>query len=246
MALVYLDSDPWILEHESCEKLYRQIVEQLNSRSRFPRNSDKYASISASIRIQMKQYATEVQQLKKKLDQFSNNLTLEETERRHRLIETLQSLNIQLQHKFHDRGSAKEDRNKLLGAQGVFKDMGTTGWSLDDDDDDEPLASQPLLHNASPTQIRLLQQKMLEDQDQGLERLSKVISRQKDIAVTIGNEVTLQNEIVDDIADRMDRTNTTIQRESEHIRVISRTDSTFGYWIVILLLFFAIIVVTFV
>lgn len=33
----------------------------------------------------------------------------------------------------------------------------------------------------------------LADQEQGLDRLSKVISRQKDIAVTIGNEVDFQN-----------------------------------------------------
>lgn len=33
----------------------------------------------------------------------------------------------------------------------------------------------------------------ISDQDQGLEALSKVISRQKEIAETIGNEVDLQN-----------------------------------------------------
>lgn len=59
------------------------------------------------------------------------------------------------------RSSAKDDHDRLLGAQGVFKDMGTTGWALDDDDDDH-LDSQPLLHNSSPTQLRLQQQKMME------------------------------------------------------------------------------------
>jgi hypothetical protein len=33
----------------------------------------------------------------------------------------------------------------------------------------------------------------ISDQEQGLEALSKVISRQKEIAETIGNEVDLQN-----------------------------------------------------
>jgi hypothetical protein len=39
----------------------------------------------------------------------------------------------------------------------------------------------------------LLQNVYISDQEQGLEALSKVISRQKEIAETIGNEVDLQN-----------------------------------------------------
>jgi hypothetical protein len=34
MALVYLDADPWLAEHEAREKLYREIMEQLTVRSR--------------------------------------------------------------------------------------------------------------------------------------------------------------------------------------------------------------------
>lgn len=56
------------MEYDSCEKLYRDIVEQLNARANEPWTSDNYAKISATVRMRMKQYATEVQQLKNKLE----------------------------------------------------------------------------------------------------------------------------------------------------------------------------------
>ncbi|XP_039284208.1 syntaxin-8-like isoform X2 [Nilaparvata lugens] len=255
MSLVFLESDPWLAEFDTCENLYRDIVEQLNTRATEHRTSDKYAQISASVRFRMKQYATEVQQLKLKLEQASaSSLTKEEAERRLRQVELLQSRNIQLLQRFNDRTSQSEARDSLLsrgtaGAAGparssVFADLGTTSWG--DDDDDDPLPSEPLLPITSTVSINSLranQQRMLEDQDKGLEVLSQTISRQKNIAITIGNEVDLHNEILDDVSERMDRVNTTIQRETSHIKVITLKDNTCGYWMVIIILFIAIIVV---
>lgn len=89
MALLFLEEDPWyskqyqytwnikflvwflilrILEHESCEKLQRDIMGQLTERQKFPRTHSKYAQISADIRLRLKQYNNEVQQLRQKLD----------------------------------------------------------------------------------------------------------------------------------------------------------------------------------
>lgn len=42
------------------------------------------------------------------------------------------------------------------------------------------------------------------EQDRGLEALSEVISRQKNLAQVIGNEVDFQNELIDDITDHVD------------------------------------------
>lgn len=250
MALVYVDSDPWLLEHESCEKLYRQIVEQLNLRSFEDRTSGKYAEISALIRLQMKQFGNEIQQLRSKLEQ-SHSLTVEEAERRQRLVETLLSLHIQLRQRFNsrsimdnDRGhtmfNSTDDRERLLASTAAYQPVSTTGWALDDD---EVSASQPLLQEASASDLKLDHRVLLKDQDENLERLSKVISRQKEISVTIGSEIDLQNEIVDDLAERMERTNAAIQKETTHVSVITRKDSTWGYWMIILLLFFAIVAV---
>uniref|UniRef100_A0A8D8QHT6 Syntaxin-8 n=1 Tax=Cacopsylla melanoneura TaxID=428564 RepID=A0A8D8QHT6_9HEMI len=91
--------------------------------------------------------------------------------------------------------------------------------------------------------IREQQQMMIQAQDQGLEALSKVISRQKNIALTISNEVDTQNELVDDIADRMDHTNVSIQQETRQVTSILVQDATCGYWVVIIVLFIANVIV---
>ena len=60
-----------LTEHEACEKLFREIMEQLTVRSREQKTSQAYARLSSSIRLRMKQYSSEVQQLKEKLTQAS-------------------------------------------------------------------------------------------------------------------------------------------------------------------------------
>jgi hypothetical protein len=60
-----------LTEHEACEKLFREIMEQLTLRSREQKTSQAYAHLSSAIRLRMKQYSSEVQQLKDKLSQAS-------------------------------------------------------------------------------------------------------------------------------------------------------------------------------
>jgi DNA-binding SARP family transcriptional activator len=60
-----------LTEHEACEKLYREIMEQLTVRSREQKTSQAYARLSSAIRLRMKQYSSEVQQLKDKLSEAS-------------------------------------------------------------------------------------------------------------------------------------------------------------------------------
>jgi hypothetical protein len=60
-----------LTEHEACEKLFREIMEQLAVRSREQKTSQVYARLSSAIRLRMKQYSSEVQQLKDKLSEAS-------------------------------------------------------------------------------------------------------------------------------------------------------------------------------
>lgn len=57
-----------LLEHESCEKLHRDIMEQLSLRQLEIKSSEKYSYISATIRLRLKQYNNEVNQLKEKIN----------------------------------------------------------------------------------------------------------------------------------------------------------------------------------
>ncbi|KYB28828.1 syntaxin-8 [Tribolium castaneum] len=233
MALLNLGEDPWLVEYESCEKLYRDIMEQLMQRQKLPRTSDKYSHLSATIRLRLKQYNNEVGQLKQKLDITTrrDSITAAESERRTRQLEILHSNAIKMQNLFENQASSKaqEDRRRLMG------EAGASAWG-DSHSSDE-------LSNYSVEQLKADQKRMLGEQEQGLDNLAQIISRQKNIAHTISNEVDLHNEILDDLGTQIDRTDTRVRTETQHISVVETKDKTCVYWVVIILLFISIIVV---
>ncbi|KAK2577030.1 hypothetical protein KPH14_011989 [Odynerus spinipes] len=242
MALVYIeDSDPWLSEYEACEKLFREIMEQLTMREREPESSQAYASLSANIRLRMKQYNKEINQLKNELEEASRSrtITTEEAERRMRQIEQLQSKDIQLQRLYDSRTkSLLSNRNNLLKpGTSAFADMGTTSWAIDDDDD------KPIDIQVSAKDLKTYQEQALEEQEKGLEELCKVIARQKEIGQNISNEVCHQNEIIDDLADHMDRTDESLVNKTRQVQNIGFKDRTCGYWVIIILLFISIVTV---
>lgn len=123
--------------------------------------------------------------------------TRQEEERRQRQIETLQSQYVHLQSQFLNAGNDNTDRNQLLGNEKPSYWQGR--FDEDDDDDDEPLGGyrNPATSSSSrePTvdDLRKQQSRILDDQNEGLDALSKVISRQKDLALRIGDEFDEQN-----------------------------------------------------
>lgn len=119
--------------------------------------------------------------------------TIAEEERRRRQIETLQSKLIQLQTQFSNvNGAASISRTQL------FHKQGGSLWNDNDDDDDDTLIqnSRPFATSGreqSVAELRQQQSRMLDDQEEGLDNLSKIISRQKQLAIRIGDEVEVQN-----------------------------------------------------
>ncbi|XP_033209690.1 syntaxin-8 [Belonocnema kinseyi] len=243
MALINFEgNDPWLLEYDACERLFREIMEQLTLRDREPRTSQTFAHLSANIRIRMKKYSGEVRQLKIKVEEASRqrNITAEEAERRTRQVEQLQSKDVQIQRLFDSRRNemASSRAGLMAPSSSAFADIGTTSWGIDDDDD------QPLDIQVSVTDLKSEQKRLLEEQEQGLEELSKVISRQKQIAHTIHSEVDLHNEIIDDLADHVDRTDERLIQGTRSVQSISEKDRTWGYWIIIIILLISIVVVS--
>lgn len=133
----------------------------------------------------MKQFNQELTDLNKKLKSLSRtrSLTADETERRQRQIEYLQSKSIQLGDQFKNvPGSA--DRASLMGTSKMQK---SSLWDGDDEDD------EPLNDNFSDEQIKEQQNRLIEQQNSGLDSLSKVISRQRELAMRIGEEVDVHH-----------------------------------------------------
>lgn len=72
-----------------------------------------------------------------------------------------------------------------------------------------------------------------------------MIVRQKRIAQTIGGEVEVQNELLDDIGDGMDQTTQRLLDTTRTVTRVGQSDRTCKYWIIILVLFVAIVIVSF-
>lgn len=222
-----------LTEYEACERLSRDLQSQLVLRNREPKLSNEYSRLSATIRVRLNQFSSELDQLSKKLEQSQRSYTLtsEEAERRQRQIELLKSKLIQLQKQFSDVGGTT-NRTNLLAS-------GSRLWEGDDDDD------IPVLNdNYSIGDLRKEQTRILEDQNEGLDALSRVISRQKELAIQIGDEVDIQNDIIDELGDAMEHTDSRINSETRHIGIVDRKDKTCGYYMVIGSLFIAIVVIS--
>lgn len=166
-------------------------------------------------------------QLEKKLRGKNRTITEPETERRLRELELLASEKIKLDDAFRNTpGSSSRDQLFDKHAK------------LFDDDDDELVVDKVSVEAYRSEQTNIMRQ-----QDAGLENLSQVIARQKKLALKIGNEIEDQNEIIENIASQIDSTAESVAAETRHVERVSEKDSTWSYWLVILCLFIAIIVV---
>ncbi|XP_035789394.1 syntaxin-8-like [Anopheles albimanus] len=228
MALINIDGDPWLTDLDACERLSNEIQSQLAARKRENTLSREYGVISGTVRVRLKQLGTELEQLNRKLGLLTNSLTAAETERRQRKIESLQSKLIQLQRQFNGPGADRDALFQMSNAR------------TDEDDDPALIPSQS---SYSVADLRAQQTRILEDQNEGLDALSKVIARQKQLATRIGGEVDLHNEILDDLADTIETTHSGTDRETRQIATITTESSTWGYWTVIGLLFVGIVIV---
>uniref|UniRef100_A0A336KJH2 CSON011524 protein n=1 Tax=Culicoides sonorensis TaxID=179676 RepID=A0A336KJH2_CULSO len=241
MALIPIEFD-WQKEFENVDRLSIEIVSQIQERNKEVPTSEKHNHISAGIRVRLNQFTREVKELKKKLAEVRHDLTLDELERRNRLIEKLESKYIQLNNEFSSiNGDTIRQREELLNA-------GSSGsyWQTYHDDD-EPIAGQSdreaLLKNVTVQKIKEQNARVLKEQDEGLESLSKIISRQKDIATRIYDEVENQNDLLDGIGNDMDRVDVRMAAETRHITQVVRRPSLCGYYLLVCLLLLALVLV---
>lgn len=102
--------------------------------------------------------------------------------RRQQQLDALQTQRIQLQRKYND--SAINDRDVLL--------QNPTTSNAEEDSDTAPIIDTNDVQALKQHQIDIL-----EEQNRGLETLSQTLSRQKNLATQLGQEVEEQNGILE-------------------------------------------------
>lgn len=229
-----MDHDSWDIEYEGCERLRHQLLVYLNQRQQLNPRTSQFVQLTSSIQTGIEQLAKDMKHLKVVLDNAITWETSPEEELQQRRIDwdRLTSQLREIREKF-----ANSSRSNVPAASG-------SAWQ---DQDLGPGHSNSSRNTA--LDVEALKQKkteMLAQQNEGLEVLSATLSRQRQLATQLGNEVEDQNNILDNLANAMDRVETGVQRETQSIGQVNRRDSTWGYWLVIIALFVAIIVVVFV
>lgn len=182
MALIPVDDDTWLREAESCERLCIEINAQIAERNREAVTSERYQQLSAAIRVRLNQLNSQTKEVRLKLGVTKENLTDEERERRLRQVEVLESKRIRLQTEFQDLASVRQnDRDQLLvGGNGATTATSSRGGG-------------GVLGGQTVDLLQVQHKQIIQEQDEGLENLAKIISRQKDIAIRIHEEVQNQN-----------------------------------------------------
>lgn len=233
-------TDPWLVKYNACARLGQEIMEGINDRNKNPKSSTVYAKKSATVRLSIGRFGQDLAQLRDDLIQSSiqYKVTQKEADRRQAMIDLLLTKQKQIDLAFQSNDQRSADRSSLMGGSSAFA---SDPWSSSGG---AAAGNGGFLNeDMGIDQIRTHQSRIIEEQDRGLEALSRVIGRQKQIALVIGNEVEEQNEIIDDIADHTDQTNQRLVRETAHIKFVDKKSRTCCMYIVIVLLLIAIILV---
>jgi syntaxin 8 len=96
---------------------------------------------------------------------------------------------------------------------------------------------------SSPDELKQMTKQLKLEQDKGLDVLDEIITRQKGLVAGIGNQIDVQNQLIDDIGDNMDSTHVKLVRTTRNVERVSRKSNSCCYWVIIVLLLIAIVVV---
>lgn len=200
----------------------------------------EFVKLTSSIQSKLDQFRKDVGHLKVVLDNAITWETSPEDELQRRRI-AWDKLSSQLRE--IETNFTKSTRSNYLPARGrsphsVWQNAGSTASA-------EEAQAAPKRPNDAAA-LRQARIEIEEQQNRGLDALSASLSRQRELATQLGNEVEDQNNLLDNLSNTMDRVESGVQRETSNIGQVNRRDSTWGYWLVIIALFVAIIVVLFV
>ncbi|CAG5130283.1 unnamed protein product [Candidula unifasciata] len=225
--------DMWLNDYDACSLLGQELMEQINERNKHARTSSAYTKLSAQIRSKSRQYISDLGKLKQNLMRASASyhITQREVERRQRMIDALVTKEKQIEQASRNEGQSRS----LLLSPGTETYSTGDPWGMNE----EPEA----LRDLNNQDLHQHQQVVIQEQDRGLEALSHVVGRQKQMAIDIGNEVDSQDVLIDDLNDQVHRTDGRIQRETRHIKIIDRKSGACCYYILIVVLFIAIVVI---
>ncbi|KAM4691319.1 syntaxin-8 [Rhinophrynus dorsalis] len=184
----------------------------------------------------MKNLSGRIEQLKDSLLRAvsKRQITQLEGDRRQNLVDELITRERQFQMSFKSEGAEPDVVRSSLMAGGGGNSSRQNPWLIEEPEETRGLGFG---------EIRQQQQQIIAEQDAGLEALSSILARQKQMGQDIGNELEEQNEIIDDITQLVDNTDSKVRSQTRRVKLVERKSGSCAMMVVIVLLLIAIVVV---
>ncbi|XP_049494064.1 syntaxin-8 [Panthera uncia] len=227
--------DPWFSTYDATCQIAQDIAEKIQQQNQHGRSGENTIRLTVTIRALLQSLKEKIALLKDLLLRAvsTHQITQLEGDRRQNLLDELITRERLLLASFKNEG-AEPDLIRSSLMTGGAKQGVPNPWLFEEPEETRGLGFD---------EIRQQQQKIIQEQDAGLDALSSIISRQKQMGKEIGNELDEQNEIIDDLANLVENTDGKLRTETRRMNIVDRKSTSCGMVMVILLLLVAIVVV---
>ncbi|XP_053939541.1 syntaxin-8 isoform X3 [Cuculus canorus] len=210
--------DPWLSLYDTTSQLAQEIAEKIRERHRHERNGESAAKLNVIIRSSLQNLGEKINQLKELLLRAvsTHQITQLEGDRRQNLVDDLLTRQKQLQASYRNEGPEPDVIRSSLMTGGVKRGV-TNPWLLEESEETRGLGFDDL---------RQQQRRIIEEQDAGLDALSSIISRQKQMGREIGNELDEQNEIIDDLTNLVENTDDKLRNQTRHVKMVDKKSTS--------------------
>lgn len=227
--------DPWLSLYDSAFHTAQEIAEKIQECNRYRRNGESTAKLNVTIRSLLQNLKEKTDHLRDLLFRSASTrqITQLEGDRRQNLLDDLLTRHKQLQASFKNEGTQPDVIRSSLMAGGV-RQGAINPWLVEEPEETRGLGFH---------EIQQQQRRIIEEQDAGLDALSSILSRQKQMGQEIGNELEEQNEIIDDVTNLLENTDDKLRNQTRRVKMVDKKSTSCGMMVVIVLLLIAIVVV---
>ncbi|XP_020658680.3 syntaxin-8 isoform X2 [Pogona vitticeps] len=210
--------DPWLSMYDSTCRTAQEVAEKIQERNRYQRNGESTTKLNVAIRSLLQNLKEKTDRLKDLLfhSVSTRQITQLEGDRRQNLVDELLTRHRQLQASFKNEGTEPDVIRSSLMAGGVRQGV-TNPWLVEEPEETRGLGFH---------EIQQQQKRIIEEQDAGLDALSSILSRQKQMGQEIGNELEEQNEIIDDLANLVENTDDKLRNQTRRVMMVEKKSTS--------------------
>ncbi|CAF3507564.1 unnamed protein product [Rotaria sp. Silwood1] len=204
----------------------QQINQKINEFKKLSNGSSQQAKISSIIRTMIAEFNKDVDKLSNDLTAQSRNgvITPREANRRRTLVDTIKQSKEEIETTMRESFNTFSPRDRVNPRFA-------------------PAVETEYTQGLTNDEFAGLHSNLRKNNDEAIDALHAIVKRQKEIGVAMNSEVDRHNEIIDTITDRTGLLDSRVKRQTMLVKVIDRKSSALWLWVIIILLFIAIIVI---